>query len=334
MRIRSLARRSAFTLIELLVVIAIIAILIGLLLPAVQKVREAAARMECQNNLKQMGLGLHSYHDNNRRLPPGAAADQPPWGVATGGWGANWHIFIMPQIEQGNIYNRLLFNGGSGWGASANNNCAVINNIVIPIYRCPASPLPEFCSSPHDGSSKVQLSSYVGIAGATQAALPTETRISNGGGGQFSFGGMLYQNSKVTLPQVTAQDGLSNTLMVSENGNFMTTTSGAKMAWTAGGPHGIIIGVSTTSDNSQGDRAFNITSVRYAINTLTGWTDNSGGTGVGSNTGHNIPLSSGHTGGVNALFGDGHVAYLTNGIPLGILGLLATRDDGQPLPSF
>src|SRR5437763_15746428 len=155
-------RRTAFTLIELLVVIAIIAILIALLVPAVQKVREAAARTQCINNLKQIGLALHGYHDANKVLPPGGTDDRSPWGQGSPNWGSGWMAFILPYIDQGPLYTNLRFYGDSGWGSAYDDG--VINGANIPAYRCPSSPLPQYCyynSTYGYGTNSIELVTYL-----------------------------------------------------------------------------------------------------------------------------------------------------------------------------
>jgi prepilin-type N-terminal cleavage/methylation domain-containing protein/prepilin-type processing-associated H-X9-DG protein len=377
------SRRShrAFTLIELLVVIAIIAILIGLLLPAVQKVREAAARAQCQNNLKQIGLALHAYHDSRKVLPPGCTRDLPPFGTSgwnsNGGWGSSWMVFILPYVEQNalynqwkferssvnptdgtnlagdgsgytNVWNRALSTGGTVPPASA----APVNGtagLTIRVYQCPSAALPPFVQN---GNLKVMRANYVGISGAANGTILSyaESRIDNSGagvnccsgGGPASAGGTLFRGSQIKLTGLT--DGTSNTLVVSEHTDWFSAVDGSKREWSASGLYGWSMGsnsntppnnpAATASDNRQ----FNCTTIRYAINQKTGWPASFGSAtqngdctlGVCYDLGNNIPLNSTHSGGVNALMGDGSVRFLTDSTPLNLVAQAAVRDDGVP----
>ena len=354
--------RPAFSLTELLVALSILAVLIALLVPAVQKMRAAASRFECENNLKQIGAALHGYHDVYNRFPPGGARDQIPFGTsgtAGSGWGASWLAYILPYMEQGSLYGRLEFSGGSGWNNPV--NALVISNVVIDGYRCPASLLPLTCDSPTpDGNAfHVMAANYVGIAGADTAALPTEKRVESGSStvasGRLSAGGVLFPNSQIATHHIL--DGTSNTFLVSEQAAFLTSQNGDRLAWSASSPYGWLIGAGGTGTppnyGCMGDnRAFNVATIRYLINHKSGWTVPEEGcdlgglggsagpagigasSGVSANGGQNIPLNSTHEGGVNVLLCDGSVRFVSSATPLPVLGMLATRDDGLVIPDY
>jgi prepilin-type N-terminal cleavage/methylation domain-containing protein/prepilin-type processing-associated H-X9-DG protein len=348
---RSSARlRAGFTLIELLVVIAIIAILIGLLLPAVQKVREAASRMTCSNNLKQIGLALHNFESTYNRLPPGGMADAAPVGTAPSNvftdWGSSWYVFILPYMEQDNLARQIQLSGGSGWGAAPSKSAPFVSNVVIKPYRCPSSPLPTTCWDGFNGGTNVMAGSYVGVSGAVGGLIPgfNESRVNTPSGspgccsgGIVSAGGVLFiGNSPVQLGNMA--DGTSNTMAVSEQNNWIVTQDGTRQPWGSNQTHGWVIGhwsvpspPNAWSGNGGDNRSFNMTTIRYAVNQRTGWPNapgNCGSLGVCDNTPSNAPLNSAHTGGVNALFCDGSIKFVRDSITLATLAQLATRDDG------
>jgi prepilin-type processing-associated H-X9-DG protein len=363
-------------LIELLVVIAIIAVLIGLLLPAIQKIREAAARLQCSNNLHQIGLAIHNYHDVNGFLPSAGSSDGKPFhGPPPGGWlngeGTNWAPYIMPYIEQDNIWNRLTFNGDSGWtddqtqkNSSAVNNVNLTAGIVFKSFRCPSDPHPALLrngSNVSDASGNevlpVTRNSYVAIAGAVDrldtAGLFRESRNTDATSWSIDFGitawgGMIVPAfSRVTFTSVP--DGLSNTLMISEQSDYLSYQDSPTSAPRRGGDYdmtttanGLIRGHPGTYRDAQGNlspgqrwmdsRGQTFTTIRYRINEKTGWKPATDYVGVSpsrwQNEGANVPLVSAHSGGVNALFGDGSVRFLSDNTDILTLARLATRDDG------
>jgi len=272
--------RSAFTLVELLVVIAIIGILVALLLPAVQAAREAGRRSSCSNNLKQMALAVHNFHDTKKYLPHGGGADLPPWGTATGGgWGSSWLVRILPFMEQNPMYEQFRFTGNqpngtgsstSGWGSpNATNNCIVASKIVIDAYYCPSSQLEKFCNNPHN-AGPIMAPTYVGIAGAVTnppsgpgglpiprlpptsppsfAFVEQRQRTPNGaagccsGGIAVSGGVLIPGGGRAPKTFSAVQDGTSNTAMIGEQGDFMVTVNGKREDYRASFVHGWIIG--------------------------------------------------------------------------------------------
>lgn len=330
--------RRGFTLIELLVVIAIIAILVALLLPAVQQAREAARRSQCKNNLKQLGLALHNYHDTLSTLPPGWVGD--PTGSNKGNrWG--WSAMILSYLDQAPLYNALAgISGTSPYGSPAAGFAASMNSFTmpsllqnpLPVYRCPSDTGPSLVISPltngysfTGNSTQFGRSNYPGVVGCVVTGLvPT---ASNGtGNGAFS------QNSRRNFRDFT--DGLSNTFLVGERRSPTLTSGvyyGGDTIWAGVGDEGSMAAFSLhVGDCAPGDTLNSKTSI---VPTTSNYLPYSG-------------FSSLHVGGGHFLLGDGSVRFISENIASGPNGAsppnqpaftyqnLAAVSDGQVLGEF
>lgn len=316
----SSAQRRAFTLIELLVVIAIIAILIGLLLPAVQKVREAAARMSCQNNLKQFALALHNYHDANGKLPPGHDDNN-----------FSTHVYILPYIEQANVCNTM--NMMMPYSDPSN---ALTAATRIKIFICPSDP---------------------GTNAVPAQWAPTNYRVNQGSGllwglppsspsnvnyGMPAPNGPFYQDSTVKLTDIT--DGTSNTAMVSEAlvGSFNAGVPNPNNTQRLGQAVGLYPSTPDEAYAMCQSVGYQNLSYNGMSNTGAPWTYGYHSTTIYFHVGPPNSSScmypsgrigtaarSNHTNGVNLALCDASVRFISNSIPLATWRAMGSKDGAE-----
>ncbi|WP_437228458.1 DUF1559 domain-containing protein [Planctomicrobium sp. SH661] len=328
-------RSSGFTLIELLVVIAITAVLIALLLPAVQQAREAARRSQCNNNLKQMGLALHNYHDLHRVFPPGAACGQfDP--SQPDRYGFSFWIGLLPLIDQANVFNKLSTSSASyGLIGTDVTNSDVLNGVFPPYMSCPSSPLPRryIGGEVPRTTSGVALAAYVGIMGNSDLLTSTSSNY-----GIYSSSGILHPGSRVNFKDVT--DGTSNTMIIGEQSDFSTDgqdvlRSGAKYGAWLGSQRPNYPGIDNNYWPATGapGAGFNVTAVRYAINYRPLSSTANGAYGLNF-AGANNPIISAHTGGAFVLLADGHTRFLSASTDLPLVKNLAARSDGNVIGEY
>ena len=330
-------RHKGFTLVELLVVIAIIGILIGMLLPAVQAVREAARRMECGNKVRQMGIACHNYEGSFMRFPPGGTNLASPFGggaVSPGGY--SWMGAILPYIEQKAIWDQAGFNR-----LPYNDDLMIstLGNTLVPTFKCPSSPLAEFTRNvviPGMISDYIAISGHVGQFGGLSGPTNSEAPFSNSRG-IIARNGVFFNNSETTLADV--KDGTSNTMFVSEVSDFIYIGPNEPRGYRPGG-----IGEASDENgpgfhagwqtNTGPDNLYNCTTLRYIVNPGPTFTFSTGSEDGVHFRGYNTPLRSTHPGGVQMLLGDASIQFLSESISLTTLAQLANVRDGQGSVEF
>jgi len=319
---KSSARMRGFTLIELLVVIAIIGVLVALLLPAVQQAREAARRSQCKNNLKQLGLAIHNYHDTHRVFPPGYLARNvsvtDPASTDTGP-GFSWGTMILPFLDQSPIYSQLDFNFDSTFPQNLS-----LGQETLSVFQCPSDPGQEMFTV-NDGNADIDLpkANYVGIYGYGSVSMAP---------GNPNPAGLFYRNSSVRMADII--DGTSNVLMVGERASEHDFVNGmpgvnAQSTWYAAipgamRPAGMMMPSMMEAHPSlvlghvgQG-AMMGMMQMHHTPNT----------------TNHIVNFSSRHTGGMQFLLSDGSVHFLSENIDYNTFRFLGQRADGNVLGEF
>jgi prepilin-type N-terminal cleavage/methylation domain-containing protein len=325
--------RHGFTLIELLVVIAIIAVLIALLLPAVQQAREAARRSSCINNLKQIGLGIHNFHDQNNHFPRGAENQVCPASQSncTTGFilGTTWLVYILPMVDQAPMYN--LYDFDLAYNNTVNYAFASANK--VPIYYCPSGVDPDSSKGRSGNSAEADAAGirnysthYYGIMGPNLRIGATNQDYvfrgqtfryvvgNDSTNGSFGTNGVLGQYRDSTGSVTTKRkigfkdvlDGTTNVLMVGERSKTPTgsVTVNDYRGWTRG--------------NNGGSGATK--NIAFPINST--WYN-------GSNNFNDISMGSNHTGGTHFLLVDGSSRFLSENIDFGVYLTLSSMDSGE-----
>jgi prepilin-type processing-associated H-X9-DG protein len=284
-----------------LVVIAIIAILIGLLLPAVQKVREAAARMKCQNNLKQMGLALHNYHDTMGRFPPGGAGTSTNAVAAVPGLTGNlgWQVFILPYMEQQQLFDLAVLTTNYDVAPNTTN----LTNVLVPPYQCPSGSVTETPSGVTPTGKVAHYFGVMGPRGTNPTTNATYANISGASHGAVATQGILGINTKTRMVDVT--DGTSNTLLV---GEISYKDANCYRVWTRG-----------WDGNASG-------TAKNVVNAINAVPYN------GSNNFNDVSFGSQHGGGCNFVLADGSVRFVSQTISTSVYLSAASKDGNEVAP--